>query len=111
MSERALSVSVEKVGGRSVFRLAGDLVDSAQEDLDAAYDSADGAGTIVLDFEEVGFIDSTGIAVLLRLLRRAMSDGRGVSAVGLNDHYREVFDLTHVSEFMTVEPRPGPGRE
>ena len=49
------------------------------------------------------YINSTGIALIVRLLAEARRDRREVRAVGLSDHYREIFRITRLSDFMTIE--------
>jgi len=62
-----------------------------------------GSHRLTLDFGEVGYINSTGIALVVRLLADARRDGRGVRAVGLTPHYREIFRITRLSDFMDIE--------
>jgi anti-anti-sigma factor len=87
-----------------VLDLDGDLRGDAREDLEAAY--ADAASrepqAVVLNLSDVHYMDSTGIALLVSLLARARRDGRAVSAYGLTDHYREIFEITRLSEFIRV---------
>jgi anti-anti-sigma factor len=87
-----------------VLDLAGDLRGDAREDLEATY--ADAASrepqVVVLNLTGVDYIDSTGIALLVSLLARARRDGREVSAYGLSDHYREIFAITRLSDFIHV---------
>ncbi len=87
-----------------VLDLTGDLRGDAREDLEAAYAEAASRGpqTIVLNLTGVDYMDSTGIALLVGLLARARRDGREVSAYGLTDHYREIFAITRLSEYIHV---------
>jgi anti-sigma B factor antagonist len=87
-----------------VLDLAGDLRGDAREDLEAAYADADERApqTVVLNLTDVEYMDSTGIALLVGLLARARRDGRELSAYGLSDHYREIFSITRLSEFIHV---------
>jgi anti-sigma B factor antagonist len=87
-----------------VLDLAGDLRADAREDLEAAYVDAAAREpqAVVLNFSDVGYVDSTGIALLVGLLARARRDGRELSAYGLTDHYREIFAITRLSEFIHV---------
>jgi anti-anti-sigma factor len=62
-----------------------------------------GAGPIVLDFNGTDYINSTGIALIVRLLAEARRDGRPVQARGLSEHYREIFRLTRLSDFMALD--------
>ena len=61
-----------------------------------------GSKRMTLDFHDVGYINSTGIALVVRLLADARRDGRGVRAVGLTPHYREIFRITRLSDFMDI---------
>jgi anti-sigma B factor antagonist len=87
-----------------VLDLSGDLRGDARDDLDAAY--ADAAArdpqTVVLNLTDVQYMDSTGIALLVGMLARTRRDRRELSAYGLSDHYREIFAITRLSEFIHV---------
>ena len=87
-----------------VLDLSGDLRGDARDDLEAAY--ADAATrepqAVVLNLTGVDYMDSTGIALLVGLLARTRRDGRDLSAYGLTDHYREIFAITRLSEFIHI---------
>ncbi len=86
--------------------LTGVIDRSAQEQIDAAYAQArDGA--LTLDFSEVEYVNSTGIALIVGLLARARADGVAVSARGLSDHYREIFEITRLADFLTIIDNQG----
>ena len=77
-----------------------------------------GAPVVELDFSAVDYINSTGIALIVRLLAEARRDRREVRARGLTEHYREIFRITRLSDYVTLEddetvaPVPvGAGRE
>jgi len=105
MTVHELDVSVRKEDGGAVIALAGELNASAQEALDAAYAeaTAGGAEHVVLDFERADYINSTGIALIVGLLAQARAQALEVRARGLSDHYREIFEITRLSDFMTIE--------
>ena len=60
----------------------------------------------MLDFTRVDYINSTGIALIVRLLAEARRDHREVIAVGLSDHYREIFRITRLSDYLTIADDP-----
>jgi anti-anti-sigma factor len=76
----------------------------------AAYATArtTGAGPIVLDFGATEYINSTGIALIVRLLAEARRDGRPVRASGLSDHYQEIFRITRLSDFIALDDDTSP---
>lgn len=88
----------------AVLVLTGQIDRDAAAALAAAYDTASAAdpGVVVLDFTGVDYINSTGIALVVSLLGRARAERRAVHAAGLSDHYRHVFDITRLSDFIQV---------
>jgi anti-anti-sigma factor len=86
------------------IRCEGDLNVRADAALETAYTevAALGAGQVTLDFERVGYINSTGIALIVRLLTSARTDGRTVRASGLTEHYRQIFRITRLSDYMEI---------
>jgi anti-sigma B factor antagonist len=98
------------VPGAAVIELSGDVDGSAAAILTAAYaeavngDSPESLGTVVLDFGAVDYINSTGIALIVSVLARARAERRKVVACGLSAHYREIFDITRLSDFIELFP-------
>lgn len=90
--------------GVAVVSLRGDIDGGAEAALQTAYDAAtlQGAGPVLLNFGSVGYINSTGIALIVGLLARARKEHRQLLACGLSDHYREIFEITRLSDFMTT---------
>ncbi len=89
-----------------VIALSGDIDSGADEALTAAYDALAGTGhaTVLLNFEDVRYINSTGIALIVGLLARARMDGGGILCCGLSDHYLEIFEITRLVDFMQMVP-------
>ncbi len=104
------------VPGAAVIELRGEVDGSAAAVLTAAYERAvqpgdrslatAGAdpGTVVLDFAAVDYINSTGIALIVSVLARARAERRKVVASGLSALYREIFDITRLSDFIELFP-------
>jgi len=111
MKTERLAATVDALGAGARIALAGDLDGGADQALAAAYAGATGLGPgeLVLDFHRTGYINSTGIALVVRLLAEAGRDRRAVRAVGLDGHYREIFRITRLADFMTIDdPAPEP---
>ena len=105
MATSELQVTVRDRGGDCRRRPAGrDRPLGADERLVAAYADATsgGARAVVLNFEHVDYINSTGIALIVGLLGRARAQAVHVSACGLSEHYREIFEITRLADFMTI---------
>jgi len=97
-------VQVRQHEGLAVLDLFGDIDGFADAALDTAYSEAETFNTpaIMLHFGNVGYINSTGIALIVGLLARARKTQRRLVTCGLSEHYREIFNITRLSDFMTV---------
>lgn len=85
-----------------VIALRGEIDGDAKEALAAAYDSVPHGGRLLLDFTDVHYINSTGIALIVALLARARAANQPVAGTGLSDHYQEIFEITRITNFMTI---------
>lgn len=87
-----------------VIDLRGEINSSAEADMEKACEHATVQNpiAILLNFEGVDYINSTGIALIARLLARAHASGRRLLAYGLSDHYAEIFEITRLAEFIEV---------
>jgi anti-anti-sigma factor len=106
MAVRHLGAEVRQERGVVVLDLRGEINGFAQEALDAAYAVAESKDpeVILLNFEEVDYINSTGIALIVGLLARARVSQRRLVAYGLSDHYIEIFEITRLSDYIGVFP-------
>ena len=104
MTAIEFTTTIEGSADEARIHCMGDLNVRADEAMEAAYAAAAalGASRITLEFEDVGYINSTGIALIVRLLTAARADGRTVRAVGLTPHYRHLFEITRLSDYMEI---------
>jgi anti-anti-sigma factor len=104
MAVKHFEAQVRREPGGAVLDLRGEINGFAQEALDAAYTEAEKGNPdpILLNFEGVEYINSTGIALIVGLLARARAAKRDLSACGLSEHYVEIFNITRLSDFMSV---------
>lgn len=104
MAVHELEVAVRGEGEGIVIALTGDLNSSSQRALEEAYAEAVAGRPryIALDFTDADYINSTGIAVIVGLAR-ARTQEIEIKARGLSNHYREIFEITRLSDFITIE--------
>lgn len=90
----------------AIIELHGEINAFAEDTLNAAYADAEGQEpqTILLNFADVDYINSTGIALIVTLLARARKAHRRLLACGLSQHYVEIFNITRLADFMSVFP-------
>ena len=104
MTENEFKAELRQLNDRVVLDLAGDINAFAEESLEDCYQKAEvlEPESIALNFNEVDYINSTGIALIVSLLAQARKSDREIQVYGLSDHYRELFDITRLSDFMTI---------
>jgi len=93
-------------GTMAFIDMNGEINGLADESLSAAYEKAeqDRPSSVVLNFHEVDYINSTGIALIVGILARARAAHISMAASGLSEHYREIFTITRLSDFMDIQP-------
>ena len=104
MAAKGFEAHARQRDGLAVMDLVGDIDRWAEAELDAAYAEATKGNDspVLLNFSGVDYINSTGIAVIVGVLARARKERREVIACGLSDHYKEIFSITRLSDFMAV---------
>jgi anti-anti-sigma factor len=98
------TTAVRYAEGTAVVDLPPQIDSTAEHALNDAYETAAGHGakTVLLNFAGVDYLSSTGIALIVGMLARARKDRRAITASGLSDHYREIFEITRLADFMTI---------
>jgi anti-anti-sigma factor len=89
-----------------IIDLQGEINAFANQELQAIYEQAESsqAETILLNFQEVSYINSTGIAMIVGLLAKARQSKRRITAFGLSNHYVEIFNITRLSDYIAIYP-------
>jgi anti-sigma B factor antagonist len=89
--------------GVSVIEISGEVTRESDAALTDAYQRAsDGAQTIILAFDNLDYMNSSGIGLLVTLLVRAQRSRQNILACGLTEHYREIFELTRLDEVISI---------
>ena len=84
--------------------IQGDVTAGSETALMSAFQTAtdDGARAVLLDFSRLEYMNSGGIGLLVTLLVRANRQKQRLLACGLNDHYRQILELTRLDEAIAI---------
>src|SRR5260221_11599030 len=98
MAARTLEAHVRYKPPVAIIDLRGEITPFAEDALNAAYAEAEKGNShvILLNFTNVDYINSTGIALIVSLLTRASKANRHLIACGLIEHYCEIFNITRL---------------
>lgn len=106
MTASPFEAQIRILRGQATIDLYGDINAFAQGKLNEAFTEAENSNqpVIVLNFSRVAYINSTGIALIVGLLSRARMANRKLVVFGLTDHYKEIFQITRLADFMQIYP-------
>jgi anti-sigma B factor antagonist len=104
MPAPSLEATVRHLPGAAILELRGEVDGFAEETLNSAYTAAEerDPGAIILDLGQVGYINSKGIALLVVLIKRAREAQRRILAYGLCEHFREIFHITRLADYIAL---------
>lgn len=98
-----LSISTTPASDGTLVRVVGEVDVSNASDLRDAVDAAIAAGKPVeVDLAEVGYIDSTGIGVLVGASRRAEEAGIALSVANPQPNVKRVLGLLGVEKELKI---------
>lgn len=100
-----MKTTVQEIDGRLVAVLAGELDTAACAETEAAlkplFESA--GKDLVLDCADLQYIASSGIRILLNLLKTAKAKGERVILKNVNEVIRDVLELTGFISYFEFE--------
>ncbi len=87
-----------------VIDIQGEITASAENTLMDAYTQATSGGgkVIILNFEGLDYMNSSGIGLLVTLLIRANRQKQRLLVYGLSKHYLQIFELTRLNEAISI---------
>lgn len=99
-----LRISIDHEPGRTVCRLAGDLdAENAARLRAVLSEQLDEGSDAVVDLSALGFIDSSGLGVLVGALKRFQSAGRDLHLRAPTTALQRVLDMTGLASAFVVE--------
>jgi anti-sigma B factor antagonist len=105
MPEAQVKMHVRRVGDyASIIDVEGELTAFAEGVLMDAYNQAsDGqVRVIILNFENLEYMNSSGIGLLVTLLIRINREKQKLMTYGLSEHYRSIFQITRLDDAIAI---------
>ena len=105
-----LNVSAEKTPTESIIRCTGRVtLETAPQLQEIAKNLISQSQCVVLDFNEVNYLDSSGLGMIVGLLVSAKKSGCKLSFINLTPRVREIFTMTRLLEWLEAHaPQEGP---
>jgi anti-sigma B factor antagonist len=105
MPQAQVKMNVRKTGeNAAVIDIEGDLTGFAEGVLMDAYEQASDGGVrgIVLNFEGMEYMNSSGIGLLVTLLIRVNREKQKLLTYGLSEHYQSIFQITRLDDAIEI---------
>jgi anti-sigma B factor antagonist len=105
MPQANVVMNVRKINNSvSIIDIEGDVSAFAEDTLMEAYAEASTptTRTIILNFNGLEYMNSSGIGLLVTLLIRINRQKQRMLAFGLSDHYKHIFELTRLNEAIGI---------
>jgi anti-sigma B factor antagonist len=105
MPEAQVTMDVRKVSEKvSIIDVKGELTAFAEGVLMQAYGQvSDGKiRAIILNFEGLKYMNSSGIGLLVTLLIRVNREKQRLLTYGLSEHYQNIFQITRLDDAISI---------
>ena len=105
MPQAQVKMNVRKAAeNAAVVDIEGELTGFAEGVLMDAYEQASDGGVrgIVLNFEGLEYMNSSGIGLLVTLLIRVNREKQKLLTYGLSEHYRSIFEITRLDDAIEI---------
>jgi anti-sigma B factor antagonist len=105
MTPAKATLSIRPVNGQAcIVDIQGEVTGAAETALMDAYTQATNAGArkLILNFQGLDYMNSSGIGLLVTLLVRANRQKQKLLACGLSEHYQQIFELTRLNEAIGI---------
>jgi len=99
-----MQINLEKKGEVSVFKVTGDIdIESApqvKKTFDKAITSA--SKQVVINLQEVSYVDSSGLATLVEILKNMRSHGGKLKLANLSAKVKGLFEITKLDKLFDI---------
>ncbi len=99
-----MSFSIERLGDVTVVGVDGELTVSNRGELKERIlvRLSEGDQSFIIDFAKTGYIDSSGLGVLVSLSKRIREERGRLRLAGLNQDLRTLFELTKLDTLFQI---------
>jgi anti-anti-sigma factor len=103
---KEIQVSISKKDDVSILNIKGDVTAVSAETIEEAYQkvSKDGAKKILLYFDQDGYINSGGIAILIGIASESRKNEQTIRITGLSSHFQKIFNMVGLTKYTEIFP-------
>jgi anti-anti-sigma factor len=99
-----IQVSISQKDDVSILNIKGDVTAITGGSVEEAYQKVTTAGAkkILLYFDQDGYINSGGIAILIGIASESRKSGQTVRITGLSGHFQKIFNMVGLTKYTEI---------
>lgn len=100
--EQTTQVATRVQDGIGIIQISGEVTSFSEKILEEKYEelSEQDLKIICLDFENVSYINSAGMAIIIGILTKSRKREQTLRAWGLTPHFQKIFDMVGITKYM-----------
>ena len=98
-----MEIKVNSKDGITILQVHGEINISTSPDLKKSFEKIQ-ANKIVINMANVGYIDSSGLATLVELLKRLKTKGGSLSLSQVSEKVKSLFEITKLDKLFSIHP-------
>ena len=98
-----MEVKLLQVEQISVFQVNGEINISTSPDLKKHFEKQP-SKKVIVNLERVTYIDSSGLATLVEMLKKTRSQGGALGLAGMSDKVKSLFEITKLDKLFSIFP-------
>ncbi len=98
-----MEVKATQQDGVTVIQVTGEININTSPDLRKLFEKQ-GSKKIVVDLEKVTYIDSSGLATLVEILKKTKTQGGSLGLSAMSDKVKSLFEITKLDKLFSIFP-------
>ena len=98
-----MEVKALEENGILIFQVSGEINISTSPELRKSFEKQL-SKKVVVDLEKVTYIDSSGLATLVEMLKKTKAQGGTLGLAGMSDKVKSLFEITKLDKLFSIYP-------
>lgn len=96
-----MNIKTYEQDGVFIFQITGEINITTSPELRKLFEKEQ-KKKIVIDFEKVSYIDSSGLATLVEVLKKTRTQGGSLGLAGMSDKVKSLFEITKLDKLFSI---------
>lgn len=99
-----MQIKLEEKSGISIFRIVGDIDINTSPEVKKSFDKtvSEKNNKIIINLKDVSYVDSSGLATLVEILKNLRAYGGTLKLTNLSDKVRGLFEITKLDKLFDI---------